>query len=69
MGRIKIENLTEIENLLYLFFFPGLRYAVFGLGNSTYEHFNAMGKFVDTEMEKMGGKRVHNLGQVCYLTM
>merc|ERR1711936_1433590 len=22
-----------------------------------------MGKFVDTEMEKMGGKRVHNLGQ------
>merc|ERR1719189_1810585 len=43
--------------------FNGLRYAVFGLGNSTYEHFNAMGKFVDTEMEKMGGKRVHNLGQ------
>ena len=66
MGRIEIEYLTEIENLLY---FPGLRYAVFGLGNSTYEHFNAMGKFVDTEMEKMGGKRVHNLGQVCYLTM
>ena len=48
-------------------FFPGLRYAVFGLGNSTYEHFNAMGKFVDTKMEEMGGKRVHNLGQVRHL--
>ena len=36
---------------------------MFGLGNSTYEHFNAMGKFVDKKMEEMGGKRVHVLGQ------
>jgi len=43
--------------------FSGLRYAVFGLGNSTYEHFNAMGKFVDKKLEEMGGKRVHALGQ------
>ena len=43
-------------------FFLGLRYAVFGLGNSTYEHFNAMGKIVDKKLEDMGGKRVHTLG-------
>jgi len=43
--------------------FNGLRYSVFGLGNSTYEHFNAMGKFVDKKLEEMGGKRVHALGQ------
>jgi len=43
--------------------FNGMRYAVFGLGNSTYEHFNAMGKFVDKKLEDMGGKRVHVLGQ------
>jgi len=40
----------------------GLRYAVFGLGNSTYEHFNEMGKIVDKKLAEMGGKRVHPLG-------
>lgn len=40
----------------------GLRYAVFGLGNSTYEHFNAMGKVVDKKLSEMNGKRVHPLG-------
>merc|ERR1739844_606720 len=42
--------------------FNGLRYAVFGLGNSTYEHFNAMGKVVDKKLSDMNGKRVHPLG-------
>jgi len=40
----------------------GLRYAVFGLGNKTYEHFNAMGIFVDAKLESLGGRRVHDLG-------
>jgi len=40
----------------------GLRYAVFGLGNKTYEHFNAMGIFVDAKLEALGGRRVHDLG-------
>ena len=40
----------------------GVNYAVFGLGNKTYEHFNAMGKFVDEQLEKLGGSRVHVLG-------
>lgn len=40
----------------------GLNYAVFGLGNKTYEHFNAMGIFVDEKLEQLGGKRIHKLG-------
>jgi NADPH-ferrihemoprotein reductase len=39
-----------------------LKYAVFGLGNKTYEHFNAMAKFVDEKLHTLGGKRIHTLG-------
>jgi len=39
-----------------------LKFAVFGLGNKTYEHFNAMGKLADTKLESLGGKRVHVMG-------
>ncbi|KAL2095280.1 hypothetical protein ACEWY4_009999 [Coilia grayii] len=40
----------------------GVNYAVFGLGNKTYEHFNAMGKYVDRRLAELGGKRVFDLG-------
>ena len=50
-----------LNNLLFIYF-AGLRYAVFGLGNSTYEHFNAMAKVVDKKLEAMGGVRVHPMG-------
>ena len=40
----------------------GMKYAVFGLGNKTYEHFNKMGKFVDTKLEELGAKRIYQLG-------
>jgi len=40
----------------------GLEYAVFGLGNREYEIFNAMGKFFDGALEKLGGDRFHELG-------
>merc|ERR1719158_1554278 len=40
----------------------GMRFAVFGLGNKTYEHFNAMGKLADKRLEELGGKRVYTLG-------
>jgi len=42
--------------------FAGLRYAVFGLGNKTYEHFNAVGKFFDSRLEELGAERVFELG-------
>jgi len=35
---------------------------VFGLGNKTYEHFNAMGKYVDRRLEELGAIRIHELG-------
>lgn len=35
---------------------------VFGLGNKTYEHYNEMGKYVDTRLEKLGATRVYELG-------
>jgi len=40
----------------------GMKFAVFGLGNKTYEHFNKMGKFADSKLEELGAKRVHILG-------
>ena len=39
-----------------------IKYAVFGLGNKTYEHFNAMAIYVDKKLEQLGAKRIHPLG-------
>ena len=41
---------------------PGLRYAVFALGDTEYEKFCAAGKFFDKNLEIVGGKRVFELG-------
>lgn len=40
----------------------GLRYAVFGLGNKTYEHFNSMGIYVDSRLAELEAERVYELG-------
>ncbi|XP_031429871.1 P450 (cytochrome) oxidoreductase b isoform X2 [Clupea harengus] len=40
----------------------GVNFAVFALGNKTYEHYNAMGKYVDKRLEDLGAKRVFDLG-------
>ncbi|CAJ0585257.1 unnamed protein product, partial [Mesorhabditis spiculigera] len=40
----------------------GVRYAVFGLGNKTYEHYNAVGKIIDARLEELGAERVHYIG-------
>lgn len=37
-------------------------FQVFGLGNKTYEHFNAMGKYVDKRLEELGAQRIFELG-------
>ncbi|XP_062241495.1 P450 (cytochrome) oxidoreductase b isoform X1 [Platichthys flesus] len=41
----------------------GLNYTVFALGNKTYEHYNAMGKYIDKRLEELGAKRLFDLGQ------
>lgn len=40
----------------------GVNYAVFGLGNKTYEHFNAMAKYCDKRLGELGGTRVVEAG-------
>ena len=42
--------------------FAGQYYAVFGLGNKTYEYYNQMGKFFDKRLGELGGKRLTELG-------
>lgn len=42
--------------------FAGLNYAVFGLGNKTYEHYNKVGIYVDKRLEELGATRVFELG-------
>ncbi|CAI7993043.1 NADPH--cytochrome P450 reductase [Geodia barretti] len=40
-----------------------LNYTVFALGNKTYEHYNAMGRFVDQRLEELGATRVFQRGE------
>uniref|UniRef100_A0A348G635 NADPH--cytochrome P450 reductase n=1 Tax=Odontomachus monticola TaxID=613454 RepID=A0A348G635_ODOMO len=40
----------------------GLNYAVFGLGNKTYEHYNEVAIHVDHRLEQLGATRVFDLG-------
>lgn len=40
----------------------GVKFAVFGLGNRTYEKFNSMAKYLDKRMEELGGERVFKIG-------
>lgn len=40
----------------------GLNYAVFGLGNKTYEHYNSVAIYLDKRLEELGASRVFELG-------
>ncbi|EDO39434.1 predicted protein [Nematostella vectensis] len=40
-----------------------LNFAVFGLGNKTYEHYNSMGRYVDKRLEELGGYRIYQRGE------
>lgn len=40
-----------------------LKYVVFGLGNSTYEHYNAVGRKINTTLESLGAKRIGLYGE------
>lgn len=43
-------------------FLRDLDYAVFGLGNKQYEHYNNMSRFIDASLEKCGASRVAAIG-------
>ncbi|CAG8778526.1 6310_t:CDS:2 [Gigaspora margarita] len=40
-----------------------LRYVVFALGNKTYEHFNAVGRLVDSKLTEFGATRIGERGE------
>jgi NADPH-ferrihemoprotein reductase len=40
-----------------------VQYTVFGLGNKTYEHYNAMGRIFDRRLEEIGAKRIFKKGE------
>ena len=40
----------------------GLKYAVFGLGSTQYEHYNKMGKVAQKRLGELGGEAVVELG-------
>lgn len=40
----------------------GLNFAVFGLGNKTYEHYNAVGVYADARLIELNGNRICELG-------
>ena len=39
-----------------------MNFSIFGLGDTSYEQFNEMGKMFDESFEKLGGRRVHDMG-------
>ncbi|PGH13634.1 NADPH-cytochrome P450 reductase [Polytolypa hystricis UAMH7299] len=40
-----------------------MKYVTFGLGNNTYEHYNAVVRIVDTNLTKLGAKRIGTAGE------
>ena len=46
----------------YICTFENINFAVFGLGNKTYENYNTMGKYFDKRLSQLGGSRLLDLG-------
>eukprot|EP00005_Dracoamoeba_jomungandri_P004434 CAMPEP_0174251296 /NCGR_PEP_ID=MMETSP0439-20130205/1154_1 /TAXON_ID=0 /ORGANISM="Stereomyxa ramosa, Strain Chinc5" /LENGTH=593 /DNA_ID=CAMNT_0015331569 /DNA_START=273 /DNA_END=2051 /DNA_ORIENTATION=- len=40
-----------------------IKYTIFGLGNTTYEHYNAIGRIMDSRLEELGAERVYEKGE------
>ena len=41
----------------------GLNYAVFALGNKTYEHYQGFGRYVDKRVMELGGNQIFEIGE------
>ena len=54
-----LKNKDEPEGKL----FKGLKFSIFGLGDTSYEQYNAMGRYFDKTLEDLGGERVYKLGE------
>ena len=40
-----------------------MRYTVFGLGDTSYEQFNVIGRFFNEGLEELGGERIYKYGE------
>lgn len=40
-----------------------MRFTVFGLGDTSYEQYNAIGKYINEVMEEFGGERIYKYGE------
>jgi NADPH-ferrihemoprotein reductase len=40
-----------------------MKFAVFGLGDTSYEQYNAMGKYFNEAFEELGGERIFKYGE------
>ena len=41
----------------------GMKFVVFGLGDTSYEQYNVIGKFVNEGMEELGAERIYKYGE------
>ena len=41
--------------------FTGMNFTIFGLGDTSYEQYNEMGKVFDESFETLGGNRIHEM--------
>lgn len=57
-----LEFSTKQPKFLKIFLKDFFALQVFGLGNKTYEHYNAMGIYVDKRLEELGAERIYELG-------
>ncbi len=57
-----LEETKLDETLRDADFLRDLDFAVFGLGNKQYEHYNNMGRFIDAALAKCGGSRIAPIG-------
>jgi NADPH-ferrihemoprotein reductase len=39
-----------------------MKFTIFGLGDTSYEQYNEMGKVFDESLEKLGGVRIYEMG-------
>jgi len=53
-----LKDKTTEEN-----FASKIKFSVFGLGNTQYEHYNSMGKLVNSRLTELGGELIHPYGE------
>ena len=56
--REKVRNEKDNKEL-----FKNKKFVVFGLGDTSYEQYNAIGKYFNESFEKLGGERLYRLGE------